>query len=99
MQGGHELYDLNSGRVITRARVTQIPIMDVVIKAIERIAEDQGFKSLKFKNCKGAILHDADWIAGVDYDENIQQEDDYDEDYDENNNDDPDEDIDDDQYD
>jgi hypothetical protein len=48
MQGGHELYDLNSGRVITRARVTQIPVTDVVIKAIARIAEDQGFKSLKF---------------------------------------------------
>jgi hypothetical protein len=30
MQGGHELYDLNSGRVITRARVTQIPVWDVV---------------------------------------------------------------------
>jgi hypothetical protein len=73
--------------------------MDVVIKAIEQIAEDQGFKSLKFKNCKGAIFHDADWIARVDYDENIQQEDDYDEDYDENDNNDPDEDIDDDQYD
>jgi hypothetical protein len=50
MQGGHELYDLNSGRVITRARVTQIPVTDVVMKAIKRIAEDQGFKSLKFKN-------------------------------------------------
>jgi hypothetical protein len=98
MQGGHELYDLNSGRVITRARVTQIPITDVVIKAIKGIAEDQGFKSLKFKNCKGPIFHDADWIAGVDYDENIQQEDDFDEDYDENNNDDPDEDIDNNQY-
>jgi hypothetical protein len=66
MQGGHELYDVNSGRVITRARVTQIPVTDVVIKAIKRIAEDQGFKSLKFKNCKGAIFHNADWIAGVD---------------------------------
>jgi hypothetical protein len=66
-------YDLNSGRVITRARVTQIPITDMVIKSIERIAEDQGFKSLKFKNCKGTIFHDADWIAGVDNDENIQQ--------------------------
>jgi hypothetical protein len=71
----------------------------VVIKAIEQIAEDQGFKSLKFKNCKGAIFHDADWIAGVDYDENIHQEDDDNEDYDENNNDDSDEDIDDYQYD
>jgi hypothetical protein len=99
MQGGHELYDLNSGRVITRARVTQIPVTDVVIKAIERIAEDHGFKSLKFKNRKGAIFHDADWIAGVDYDENIQQEDDYDKDYDEDDNEDPDEDIEDDQYD
>jgi nucleoside permease NupC len=66
---------LNSGRGITRARVTQIPVTDMVIKAIERIAEDQGFKSLKFKNQKGAIFHNADWIAGVDYDENIQQED------------------------
>jgi hypothetical protein len=82
MQGGHALYDLNSGRVITRARVTQIPVTDVVIKAIEHIAEDQGFKSLKFKNRKGAIFHDADWIAEVDYDENIQQEDDEDEPYD-----------------
>jgi hypothetical protein len=99
MQGGHELYDLNSGRVITRARVTQIPVTDMVIKGIKRIAEDQGFKSLKFKNCKGAIFHDADWIAGVDYDENIQQEDDHDEDFDENNSNDPDEDIDDDQND
>jgi hypothetical protein len=72
MQGGHELYDLNSGRVITWARVTQIPIADVVIKAIEHIAEDQGFTSLKFKNRKGAIFHNADWIAGVDYDENTQ---------------------------
>jgi hypothetical protein len=45
----------------------------VVIKAIEKIAKDQGFKSLKFMNQKGAIFHNADWIAGVDYDENIQQ--------------------------
>jgi hypothetical protein len=66
MQGGHELYDLNSNRAITRARGTQIPVTDVGIKAIEQIAKDQGFKSLKFKNRKGAIFHDADWIAGVD---------------------------------
>jgi hypothetical protein len=50
MQCGHELYDINTGREITRARVTQIPVTDVVIKAIKYIAEDQGFKSLKFKN-------------------------------------------------
>jgi hypothetical protein len=98
MQGGHELYDLNSGRAITRARVTQIPVTDMVIKTIECIAEDQGFKSLKFKNQKDTIFHDADWIAGVEYDENTQQEDDDNKDYDKEDNEDPDEDIEDDQY-
>jgi hypothetical protein len=92
MQGGHELYDLNSGRVITRARVTQIPVMDVVIKAIEQIAANQGFKTLKFKNRQGTIYHDADWIAGVDYDENIQQDVEDDEAYDDDENEDQDED-------
>jgi hypothetical protein len=89
MQGGHELYDLNSNRVITQARVTQIPITDVVIKAIERIAKDQGFKTLKFKNQKGSIFHDADWIAGVDYDDNIPQDAEEEEAYDDNENKDP----------
>jgi hypothetical protein len=70
----------------------------VIIKAIKRIAEDQGFKSLKFQNQKGAIFHNADWIAGVDYDENSQQEDDNDKDSDKEDNEDPDEDIEDDQY-
>jgi hypothetical protein len=92
MQGGHELYDLNSGRVITQARVTQIPVTDVVIKAIERIAEDHKVSS-------HAIFHNADWIAGVDFDENTQQEDDYNKDCDEEDNEDPDEDIKDDHYD
>jgi hypothetical protein len=87
MQGGHELYDLNLNRVITRARVSQIPVTEVVIKAIEKIAKDQGFKSLKLKNRKGAIFHNAYWIAGVDYDENIQQDDD--KAYDDNENGDP----------
>jgi hypothetical protein len=50
LQGGHELYDLNSNRVITCARVSIIPVTDVVIKAIEQIAKKQGFKSLKLKN-------------------------------------------------
>jgi hypothetical protein len=82
MQGGHELQDLNSGRVITWARVAQISITDVVIQAIKHIAEDQGVKSLKFKNRKGAIFHNVDWIAGVNYDENTQQENDNNKEYD-----------------
>jgi hypothetical protein len=61
--------------------------------------QDQGFKSVKFKNRKGAIFHNDDWIAGVDYDENTQQEDDYDKEYNKEDNEDPDEDIEDDPYD
>jgi hypothetical protein len=89
MQGGHELYDFNSNRVITRARVTQIPVTDMVIKAIERIAKDQGFKTLQFKNRKGAIFHDADWIAGVDYNDNIPQDAEDDKTYDDDESEDP----------
>jgi hypothetical protein len=48
---------------------------------------------------KGRNLHDADWIAGVDYDENTQQEEyDNNKDCDKEDNENPDEDIEDDQY-
>jgi hypothetical protein len=47
---------------------------------------------LKFKNRIGAIFHDADWIAGVDDDENIQQDTEDDKAYDDNENKDPEED-------
>jgi hypothetical protein len=68
-QGGHELMDLNSGQLISRNIVHEIPVTDVVIKAVENMAYQQDFKSLKFKNRNGVIYHDADWIVGVDYDD------------------------------
>ena len=86
IQGGHEIMDLHSGETITRARVTEIPVTPVVIKAVEDMAYRQGFKSLKFKNRNKVILFDTDWIAGVDYqheneneDENENNENDFDE--------------------
>ena len=69
-QGGHEIMDLNSGRMITRNIVHVIPVTDVVIKAVKTMAIAQGFTNLKFKNRHGVIFHHADWIAGVDYDDN-----------------------------
>ena len=80
MQGGHELMDLSSGKLITRARVKQLPVTDLVIKAVEAMAYTQGFKSLKFRNRHGHTIHDADWIAGVDYEPTDEQEDNEDED-------------------
>ena len=42
----------------------------MVIKAVKQMAYNEGFKNLKFKNRRGVIFHDTDWIAGVDYDRN-----------------------------
>ena len=56
--------------MITQRKVTEIPVTELVIKAVKQMAYNEGFKSLKFKNRHGVIFHDTDWIAGVDYDRN-----------------------------
>ena len=71
--------DLNSGKLITRNIIHEIPVTDVIIKAVETMAYAQGFKNLKFKNRHGMTFHSADWIAGMDYDDN--EEEDNDEEY------------------
>jgi hypothetical protein len=68
--------DLNSGQVITRNIVHEIPVTNVVIKAVQTMAYDQGFKSLKFKTRRGIVFFDTDWIAGVDYEEDDDNEED-----------------------
>ena len=66
-----ELYDLQTGRVITCGRVKVIPVTPMVVQAIEKLAEDQGIKDYKFKNRYGKVYGDADWIEGVEeYDDN-----------------------------
>jgi hypothetical protein len=68
-QRGHELMDLNSGKLITRNIVHKIPVTNVIIKAVKTMAYNQSSKTLKFKSHQGVIFHDADWIAGVGYDD------------------------------
>ena len=82
--GSHEVMDLNTRCMFTCCKVTEIPVTDVVIKAVEAMAHNQGFKNLKFKNRHGVIFHDADWLAGVDYedeDEDKKENADKDEEY------------------
>ena len=80
--------NLKTGRVITRRKVTEIPVTDLVCKAVENLAKEDGITELKFKyktkTKKGDWILDADWIAGVDYEDNKNQNDDdeEDEDYD-----------------
>ena len=66
-QGGHELMDLSTGRLITRCKVKKCPITPMVIKAVETMAAKQGMTSLKFTNRVGVPLHPSDWIPGVDF--------------------------------
>jgi hypothetical protein len=77
IQGGHELMDLKTGRVITRRRVTEIPVTELVIQAVENMAHEQGLTTLKITGRHTSSLYPADWIAGVDYTENGNQDEDY----------------------
>eukprot|EP00980_Cylindrotheca_fusiformis_P021605 scaffold8458_cov76-Cylindrotheca_fusiformis.AAC.1 len=78
IQGGHEIMDLYTGRVIVRLKVIEIPVTQTVINRVEKMAEDQGFKSLKFmdrnRQTTMEIFPDADQIAGV-YDDDDEYED------------------------
>ena len=80
--------NLQTGKVITRNVVTEFPVTDLVIKAVETMAEEQGIKTLKITRRNKVPLFPADWIAGVDYEgdqnENTENNDDEDDDYQEN---------------
>ena len=74
-QGGHELMNLSTGKLITRPRCWEVPVTDIVIKTVEKMAAKQGVKSLKLTNRSKTIFYPADWIAGVDYHDPIIDDD------------------------
>jgi hypothetical protein len=84
-QGGHQVMSLSTGLARTTMKVWELPITDLVIKTVEEMAEAQGIKSLKLTGRNKRLLHPADWIAGVDYENqnNEEEEEEVDEDYDE----------------
>ena len=67
-QGGHILMDLTTGALITRGRITAVPMTTTVKEKVEAMAKQQGITNMKFTNKKGETLASDDWIAGVDYD-------------------------------
>jgi hypothetical protein len=50
-------------------------LTDLVIKAVEKMAEDQGITTLKLTGCNKVPMYPADWIAGVEYKEENEEED------------------------
>jgi hypothetical protein len=94
-QGGHNVLHLQTGYKITRHRVTPLPITPAVLKQVHRLAEmDDMPQGLKITNRTGQVLYNSTWIAGVDYDEDQFDDEDYDPQSDDNDNSDNDDDDD-----
>ncbi len=78
-QGCHDLLHLQMNCMITRCRITHIPITPAIIKMVHCIAKKDGMpKGLKITNHTGQVLYNSTWIAAVDYDEDEFKDEDYD---------------------
>ena len=67
-QGGHQCLHLATNRIVTRPKVTAVPITSAVIQQVKTIAAAEGMpEGLKIKNKYDVVLYDSAWIAGVDY--------------------------------
>ena len=80
-QGGHKCMDLNTGRLIRPMKVCPQPVTQFVINAVEEMARKQKMKSFKITGKNKQPLHPADWIAGVDYENENDYVSDDDEDF------------------
>ena len=58
---------IQGGRIKKPMRVWELPVTNLVINAVESMAENQGIKSLKMSNRNKSNFYPADWIAGVEY--------------------------------
>jgi hypothetical protein len=56
IQGGHELYNISTRRVISRRKVTIIPMTDRIVKLIESLAVKDGMKGLKLVAKDGCVV-------------------------------------------
>ena len=77
-QGGHELLHLQTNEVIKRRCCTPVPLTPLIIKQVHALAElDNMPKGLKITKKSNVFLFDSAWIAGVDYDDNLFDDEDY----------------------
>ena len=74
-QGGHELYHIPTKRMITRCRVTIIPMPQEVIDLIDAQGKAQGMSGIKITNRQGQLLFDSARLAGVEDTPNEYEED------------------------
>jgi hypothetical protein len=76
IQEGHELLHLPTNSVIKRRKLTKIVLTPSIIRMVHRLAEiDNMPKGLKIANRADIIIFNSAWIAGVDYDEELFDDD------------------------
>jgi hypothetical protein len=66
-QGGHKLFHLGTKTMITRRKVTVVPMTASVIEHVERLAKADGMTGLVIHNRDGTKFYDSSWIAGVNH--------------------------------
>ena len=64
---GHEVYNIATDEIITRAHVTPLPIPRHIIDTVNRTAARQRQPGLKIQARNGDVLYDSAWTSGVDY--------------------------------
>jgi hypothetical protein len=76
LQGGHQLMDLRTGRMLSLRKITPLPITQSVIDTVNAMAKSQDMpQGLKIATKMGRLLYDSTWIAGVDYEDNNDDDD------------------------
>ena len=58
-----------TGQLIIRPKIRELPVTDLIIEAVEQLAERDGIKTMKFSTVDGLPFEDPAWIAGVDDDD------------------------------
>ena len=73
-QGGCVILDLKYGLTITRRNVTDIPVKNLAVKAVDNMAARNKITDLKFENKSGVLLNINYWLTGVDYEDKNSNE-------------------------
>ena len=80
LQGGHLIMNLNTGKRISRPRVTAIPLTAHVKQHVEEMALTEGITTIKITNKDGVELPNVDDKYGIEYSDAYDEEN-YDKDY------------------
>ena len=75
---GQEVYNLATDEIITRVKITPLPIPQHVIDTVNRIAARQHQPGLKIQARNGDVLYNSTWTSGVDYESDDEDDEDYD---------------------